>query len=132
VKYGGRVKPFNFLIAFQARAELALTGGEQWIPKRGRPRKPSPVRPVAPFSRNICEATKTAFDRESGRQVEPDRLITYAETLAQYHMRPEAKFLNGEHTDRGRTARRHIIVVQILHIGKEANKWEEQHFPRPG
>ena len=48
--------------------------------------------------------------------------------LAQYHLRPEAKFLNGEHTDRGCTRRRHIIASRILHIGKEANKWEEQHF----
>jgi hypothetical protein len=48
--------------------------------------------------------------------------------LAQYHLRPEAKFLNGDFFDRGQTERRHVIAVQILHIGKEANKWEEQHF----
>ena len=30
--------------------------------------------------------------------------------------------------DRGRTERRHVIATQILHIGKEANKWEEQYF----
>ena len=43
-------------------------------------------------------------------------------------MRPEAKFLNGEYCDRGRTERRHVVAAQILHIGKEANKWEEQYF----
>ena len=43
-------------------------------------------------------------------------------------MRPEAKFLNGEFCDRGRTERRHVIATQIVHIGKEANKWEERYF----
>jgi hypothetical protein len=87
---------------------------------------------VAPFSRNIVEAAETAFDRETDRRVEPGLLMTYAETLAQYHLQPEAKFLNGEHTDAGRTLRRHVIATRILHIGKEANKWEEQYFLGPG
>jgi hypothetical protein len=130
-EYGDQVKPFNFLIALQSRQKLTETDGEPWTPQRGRPRKPSPIRPVAPFSRNICEAAETAFDRETDKRVEPGSLITYSEALAQYHLRPEAKFLNGEHADRGRTERRHVIVVQILHIGKEANKWEEQYFLGP-
>jgi hypothetical protein len=46
-------------------------------------------------------------------------------------LRPEAKFLNGDFFDRGRTERRHVIAVQILYIGKEANKWEEQYFLGP-
>jgi hypothetical protein len=48
--------------------------------------------------------------------------------LAQYHLRPEAKFLNGDFFDRGRTERRPVFVSQIIHIGKEANKWEERYF----
>jgi hypothetical protein len=130
-EYGDQVKPFNFLIAFQSRQHLTETDGEPWTPKRGRPRKPSPIRPVAPFSRNISEAAATAFDRETDKRVEPASLVTYAEALAQYHLRPEAKFLNGDFFDRGRTERRHVIAVQILHIGKEANKWEEQYFLGP-
>jgi hypothetical protein len=55
-------------------------------------------------------------------------LMTYAEALAQYHLRPEAKFLNGEFSDRGRTERRHVLATQLMHIGKEANKWEERYF----
>jgi hypothetical protein len=55
----------------------------------------------------------------------------YSEALAQYHLRPEAKFLNGDFFDRGRTERRHVVAVQILHIGKEANRWEEQYFLGP-
>ena len=127
-QYAGQVKPFNFLITFQARPQLTLPEGEEWKPKRGRPRKPSPIRPVASFSRNIGEAAEAAFDRETGTRVEPSFLMTYAETLAQYHLRPESKFLRAEHIDRGRTERRHVIAAQILHIGKEANKWEEQYF----
>jgi hypothetical protein len=36
--------------------------------------------------------------------------------------------LNSDFCDRGRTERRHVTATQIVHIGKEANKWEEQHF----
>jgi hypothetical protein len=130
-EYGDQVKPFNFLIAFQGRQHLTETDGEPWAPKRGRPPKTSPIRPVAPFSRNIGEAAKTAFDRETDKRVEPNSLVTYSEARAQYHLRPEAKFLNGDFFDRGRTERRHVIAVQILHIGKEANRWEEQYFLGP-
>jgi hypothetical protein len=128
-EYGDQVKPHNFLIAFQSRQYLTETDGEPWTPKRGRPRKPSPIRPVAPFSRNISEAAESAFDRGTGKRIEPDSLVTYAEARAQYHLRPEAKFLNGEHLDRGRTERRHVVAKRgLVHIGKEANKWEQQHF----
>jgi hypothetical protein len=105
--------------------------GASGKPGAGQPRKPSPIRPVAPFSRNISEAAETAFDRETDKRVEPASLITYAEALAQYHLRPEVKFLNGDFFDRGRTERRHVVALQILHIGKEANKWEEQYFLGP-
>jgi hypothetical protein len=66
--------------------------------------------------------------RGTGKAIPANELKTYAEALAQYHLRPEAKFLNGDFCDRGRTERRHVVATQLLHIGKEANKWEEQHF----
>jgi hypothetical protein len=44
------------------------------------------------------------------------------EALVQYHLRPEAKFLNGDFRHRGRTERRHIVASQIIHIGKEAQQ----------
>ena len=113
-EYGDQVKPFNFLIALQSRQKLTEMGGEPWTPQRGRPRKPSRIRPVAPFSRNISEAAEAAFDRETDKRVEPKSLITYSEALAQYHLRPEAKFLNGDFFDRGRTERRHVVALQIL------------------
>ncbi len=102
---------------------------EQWARlKRGRPRKKSDARPVAAFNKDVRTAPKTAFDRETGNPVAPGSLMSYAEALAQYHLRPESKFLNGDFSDRGRTKRRHVIATQIVHIGKEANKWEEQYF----
>ena len=51
-----------------------------------------------------------------------------SQALAQYHLRSETKFLNGEYCDRGRTERRHVLATQLMHIGKEANKWEERYF----
>lgn len=45
-----------------------------------------------------------------------------------YHLQPEAKFLNGDYTDRGLTERRHIVAEVVEMIGKEANRWEEQVY----
>jgi hypothetical protein len=55
-------------------------------------------------------------------------LKTYAQALAQYHLRPEAKFENGDYFDSGPTRCRHLQATQINYIGKEANRWEEQFF----
>jgi hypothetical protein len=97
-------------------------------PKRGRPKKQLDLKPVSAFNENIRQAAKTAFDRETGKPVPASSLMTYAKALAQYHILQEAKFLNGDFCDRGRTERRHVFATQILHIGKEANRWEEQYF----
>ncbi len=86
------------------------------------------MKPIAAFNRNIREAAKGAFDRETGKPIPASELKTYAEALVQYHLRPEAKFLNGDFCDRGRTERRHVVASEIIHIGKEANKWEERYF----
>ena len=127
--YADQVKPFNFLNAFHARPRFEIPDAEQWArPKRGRPQKQLDVRPIAAFTRNIRNAAKDAFDRETGGPISAMDLKTYAEAMAQYHLRLEAKFLNGTFRDHGRTERRHVVVTQLLHIGKEANKWEEQHF----
>ena len=128
-EYPNQVKPFNFLNAYHARPQFELSDAEQWAaPKRGRPRKQTDLKPIAAFNRNISEAAKGAFDRETGKPICATELKTYAEALAQYHLRPETKFLNGDYRDRGLTERRHVIATKLLHIGKEANKWEERHF----
>ncbi len=127
--YGDQVKPFNFLNSFQARLQFQLSDADQLaIPRRGRPRKQSSIKPVAPFDKDMRKAAQFAFDRETGNSVKADALMTYVEALAQYHLRPEAKFLNGDFCNRGRTERRHVVATQIIHIGKEANKWEERYF----
>ena len=87
-----QVKPLNFLNAYQARQQLALPDAEQWAhPKRGRPKKQLDMKPVSAFNKNIRDAAKSAFDRETGKPVGASELLTYAEALAQYHLRPEAK-----------------------------------------
>jgi transcriptional regulator with XRE-family HTH domain len=53
---------------------------------------------------------------------------TYLETLAQYHLHPEAKFDNGDYTDIGITKRKRIYASGIEHIGKEANRLEDQWY----
>jgi hypothetical protein len=127
--YPDQVKPFNFLNAFHAQLQFELPEAERWgMLKRGRPRKQLDAKPVSAFNKDLREAAQRVFDRETGKPISADRLISYAEALAQYHLRPEAKFLNGDFCDRGRTKRRHVVVTQIVHIGKEANKWEEQYF----
>jgi hypothetical protein len=114
------VRPFNFLNSFQARWEFNSPDADQLaISKRGRPRKQSSIKPVAPFDKDMRKAAQFAFDRETGNSVEAERLMTYAEALAQYHLRPEAKFLNGDFFDRGRTERRHVVASQIIHIGRK-------------
>ncbi len=81
---------------------------------------------MAPFDQDPAVAAERCFDRVTGEPVPHDALKTYRQALAQYHLHPEAKFLHGDYVDVGPTRRRHIRVVSIEHIGKEANRWEEQ------
>jgi len=128
-EYANQVKPFNFLNSFQARPQFELSDANQFaIPKRGRPRKQLVVRPVAPFEKDMRKAAQLAFDRETGNPIAAQQLMSYREALAQYHLRPESKFLNGDYVDRGRTERRHVVATQIVHIGKESNRWEQRYF----
>ena len=124
--YRDQVKPFNFLIAFQAKP--ALSPDEEFVlgkPKRGRKPKQRDLKPIAPFSKDLEEASRNVFDRETGQPIDPRDLKTYREALRFYQLSPEAKFLDGDYTDRGRTERRHVQATVIECIGKEANKWEE-------
>lgn len=130
--YRDQVKPFNFLNSFFGRSPREFSDAEEHIVgKRGPRPKIQTAKPVAPFDKDIAKAARAAFDRETGKPVPSDALMTYKETLAQYHLRPESKFLNGDFVDQGRTERRHVRATAIIHIGKEANKWEEQFFTGP-
>jgi DNA polymerase elongation subunit (family B) len=123
--YREQVKPFNFLLAMTAKQETPseeiLFGGQS---KRRKPTKP--IKPIAPFDKCIAKAIGRAFDRETGKPVPAAELRTLGEALAQYHLHPESKFLDGDFCYRGTTRRRHVRVTGTRHIGKEANDLERQ------
>jgi hypothetical protein len=120
--YRDRVKPFNFLLAFQPRLDLHPTKTEKGSRRIGQ------LGPIAPYDRNSEKALLRCFDRNSGERLQISQLRTYQELLNQYHLHPEGKFQNGDYSDFGFTERRHIVAVGIEHIGKEANRLEEQWF----
>ena len=109
--YDAQVRPFGFLNA------LTGLGGA--------------ARPVAPFERDPGRSAASAFDRNTGAPIEPAALKSYARALAQYHLHAEAKFGNGRPLDSGVTQRRHVVASGAAHIGKEADRWEEQFFIGP-
>jgi hypothetical protein len=57
-----------------------------------------------------------------------DQLESHQEVGSQYHLHPDAKVHNGDHLSNGVARRRYIVPATVKHIGKEANKWEEQHY----
>jgi hypothetical protein len=133
--YRDQVRPFGFMLAFQAVVPalvLEETFEFDGSSKRLKGTKAAaPLKPIAPYSRDISQAAKTCFDRDTGKPIDPSLLKTYRMALAPYHLSPESKFLNGEPYDRGPTLRRHVRAITIEHIGKEANHLEEQFYLGP-
>ena len=84
------------------------------------------MKPVAPFDKDHDKAIAAAFDRDTGEAVPSSAIKSYADALAQYHLQPESKFLNGNYLDRGTTRRRHVEMTATHHIGKESHDWERQ------
>jgi hypothetical protein len=123
--YRDQVKPFGFMLsmipAWDAGAIILNAR-----PTRGRQRKSAAIKPIAPFETDHQKAATMVFDRETGLPIAEGQLRTYADALAQYHISPESKFLNGDFLDRGTTVRRHVRMSSVLHIGKEAHDWERQ------
>jgi transcriptional regulator with XRE-family HTH domain len=122
-----QVRPFNFLLAFQAKAEPRSEIKEQ-DPIRRTPRQARMPHPVAPYAADLADAINHCFDRETGEPVGAQSLKTYREVLSNYHLHPESKFLDADWTDRGKVRRRHVEVTGIVNIGKEANELEEQFY----
>lgn len=122
--YQRQVRPFGFMVSLLAKAWSDVTSGGD----AGARKRRHPVRPVAAFTREPSEAAENAFDRDTNGAVPRRALKSYRQLLAQYQLHPEAKFLNADYTDAGVTERRHVFAVEIRHIGKEANKWEQQYF----
>ena len=123
--YREQVRPFGFLVSPMARTGLFTAMPEPAIVdphKRGRPKKASVPKPIAPFDTDPGKAVANAFDRVTGEPVRADQLKTYAEVLCQYHLSSEAKFENGRFLDGGKTRRRHVVAAGFSLIGKEANQ----------
>jgi hypothetical protein len=123
--YHRQVRPFGFMVMFQ-QEELAEISDRAGSVQRSRQRPPTALRIIAPFNRDPASAARHAFDRDTGTPVPAKQLKTYARALRHYHDHPEAKFLNGERAERGPTMRRHVMVRSVRHIGKEANKLDNQ------
>lgn len=119
--YGEQVKPFGFMCALQAEHAMLA-------PRNQTRAGSSPLRPIAPYFSNTADAAKHCFDRETGTPIGRDQLKSYSDALRTYHLSPESKFENADRLDDGVTTRRHVQAVRVRFIGKEANKWEEQHY----
>lgn len=122
--YAEQARPFGFMTTLQAVADLPADAVID-TPKRGRPHKRRVPKLIAPFGRDPLRASQRAFDRETGAPVSADALQSYAQALAQHHLHPEDKFLEGDFLDQGKTKRRYIHARRLILIGKEADKWEE-------
>jgi hypothetical protein len=123
--YADRVKPFGFMVMPMARRGIYTDPEAVSLTdtcERGRPRKKADVKPVAPFDPNPEKAIAQTFDRETGKPIDPTRLMTYATALPQYHLSSEDKFADAEFTNQGETRRRYVIAKGIRLIGKEANR----------
>lgn len=125
-QYRDKVKPFGFLLSMSVSP---FASSEQIVDlAAGTKRRPKarPLKPAAAYDTDHAKAAASAFCRDSGERVPSDMLKTYAETLAQYHLHPESKFLNGSYGDKGTTQRRHVQMSGVCNIGKESNDWETQ------
>jgi hypothetical protein len=125
--YEDQIRPFGFLLVFTAKSGVlaAYPDLESCIvedSKRGRPPKCEELKPIAPFDSDPARALTKVFDRLTGETIRAELLKTYADVLAQYHLSPECKFDNGNHLDRGRTGRWHVVATGFVWIGKEANQ----------
>ena len=123
--YSRKLKPFGFVSAFSARVVIEQRPSKS---RSANSKAHSQLKPVAPFDNNPIIAAQNAFDRITREPIPVEYLKTYQQALAQYHLHPEDKFLNGDFLDRGTTIRRHVRVTEIEYIGKESNKWEDQYY----
>lgn len=126
--YAEQVRPFNFMLMCQPDPMADWDG---WRLANGMDIADSAAAPpcvIAPYDNDRSKAVARCFDRDTGKPVPAEMLKTYNQALAQYHLRPEAKFLNADYLDSGLVQRRHVKISAIAYIGKEANRWEEQSY----
>lgn len=122
-----QVKPFNFLLSFQARNLVLLAKSDPEAASWIRNREPVP-RPAGPYDNDPAKAAANAFDRATKLPIPERWLQTYSDVLHKYHLHTEAKFHGGFDNARGKLWRRHIDAFAVRHIGKEAHNWEEDFY----
>ena len=124
--YEKKVRPFGFLLSLQAEKMEQIAYRDEAARSWLRKYKRDPA-PIAPFDPDPSAAADNAFDRHRRNETIPrDWLISYADALKDYHLQPETKFLGGEvRRASGTLSRRHILVDEVQHIGKESDHWEE-------
>jgi hypothetical protein len=120
-----RVRPFNFLLAFQAKSRMQMAAVEpealaeiSWLR-----RSPNPA---SRYSRDLIGDAPEVFDRASGATVPWSWLKTYRRALARHHLHSELKFHGGDDSERGNLRRRHVQVWAVISIGKEADNLDER------
>lgn len=118
-----QIKPFGFIQIYQSdqQDEMFVLPGKA---------KTSGLKPhiMSPFNKDLKKAALQCFDCTTGIPVKDSSLKTLQHLLADYHLRPEAKFLNGRPYDIGMTQRRHGMLSAVHNIGKEANRLDEQTY----
>lgn len=124
--YREQVKPFGFLLAMTVKPFANVEAILDLAASNKRRKKAHPLKPAAAYETDPAKAAASAFCRDSGEPIPSELLKSYAETLAQYPLHPESKFLNGNYVDTGTTQRRHVQISGVRHIGKESNDWETQ------
>ena len=130
--YTDQVRPSNFLLAYQINP-VALHECSEFLASITaggllRAEQVKLPRPVAPFDNDPAAAASMCVDRDTGIAIPARVLKTYKDALAQYHLRPEHKFLNGNYLDRGVARRRHVRPIAIRQIGKELSRWQERFY----
>lgn len=103
-----QIKPFNFyLVGFKMLNENGV-----------------PVKPISSFSKDSQSIVHREFiDYQTGEMKRGSHYFkTLSQTILDYAGHPEYKF-DGEI---GLLARRHLVVDDVVHIGKEANNIDDQ------
>lgn len=109
--YLHQVKPFNFAIVGTSR--------------KNRKHTLEDIKPFIPFTRNYHEAPYKPFiDYHTGEWMEGIQYWKSMDDLFwDYYIHPESKFDGST----GVLDRKHILVDEIIHIGKESYKLEESN-----
>ncbi len=102
-----QIKPFNFfLCGYQVKVD-----GKK------------PVKPLSPFTKDPQSIVHEPFiDYDGTIKQGLEYFKPFSKTILQYVDHPESKY-DG---DIGQLERKHIIVTEIVHIGKEANNIEDE------